>query len=72
MSIPWRGRFQDSSITWEQYLDIDEADQRNLEIVDGYVVPREQRDSCHQQVASCLSNAVEVSAVEEMRRSGDT
>ncbi len=72
MSIPWRGRFQDSPITWEQYLDIDQEDRRNLEIVDGYVVPREQRDAHHQKVASRLSNAIEESAVEEMRRSGDT
>ncbi|KAF0848826.1 Uma2 family endonuclease [Nocardia caishijiensis] len=72
MSIPWRGRFQDSPITWEQFLDIDEETRRGLEIVDGYVVPREQRDARHQKVASRLSNAIEESAVEEMRSNGDT
>ncbi|MGF6888161.1 Uma2 family endonuclease [Nocardia sp. GAS34] len=71
MSLPWRGRFQEAPITWEEFLQIDEDTRQTLEIVDGYVIPREQRDSKHQKVGTRLSNALEEAAVEEMRRNGD-
>jgi len=71
MSFPWRGQVQEAPLSWEEFLQIDEDIRRTVEIVDGYVVPREQRDSKHQKVGSRLSNALEESAVEEMRRGGD-
>jgi Uma2 family endonuclease len=60
-----------SPISWEAFLDIDREIRRDLEIVDGYVVPREQRGRDHQKVATRLSLALEAAAVAEMRRSGD-
>jgi hypothetical protein len=71
MSFPWRGPVQDAPIGWEEFLQIDEDIRHSVEIVDGYVIPREQRDSKHQKVGSGLSNALEEAAVEEMRRGGD-
>ncbi|WP_119726443.1 Uma2 family endonuclease [Thermomonospora amylolytica] len=61
---------QHEPITWEAYLDIDEETRRDLELVDGYVVPREQRGRDHQKVATRLSLALEREAVAEMRRTG--
>lgn len=62
---------QHAPITWEMFLDIDEDLRRDLEIVDGYVVPREQRGRDHQKVGTRLSLALERAAVAEIRRSGD-
>lgn len=42
MTTAWHD-LQHDPITWEMFLDIDEDIHRDLEIVDGYVVPREQR-----------------------------
>jgi len=61
---------QHEPISWEMFLDIDEDFRRDLEIVDGYVVPREQRGREHQKVATRLSLALEGAAVAQMRRSG--
>jgi hypothetical protein len=61
---------QHEPITWETFLDIDLELRRNLEIVDGYVVPREQRSREHQKVATRLSLAVETAAVQQMRKTG--
>jgi Uma2 family endonuclease len=61
---------QHEPITWEMFLDIDEDIRRDLEIVDGFVVPREQRGREHQKVATRLSMALEQAAVEQMRRTG--
>ncbi|GII75490.1 hypothetical protein Sru01_04720 [Sphaerisporangium rufum] len=62
---------QHTPITWETFLDIDEDVRRDLEIVDGYVVPREQRGREHQKVGTRLSLALERAAVTEMRRTGN-
>jgi len=62
---------QRGPISWEAFLDIDPDVRRDLEIVDGYVVPREQRGRDHQKVATRLSLAWERSAVARMRHSGD-
>jgi Putative restriction endonuclease len=43
MTIAWHD-LQHEPITWEMFLDIDEDVRRDLEIVDGYAVPREQRE----------------------------
>lgn len=72
MTIPWQGSFQRDPITWEEFLDIDEEFRQDLEIVDGFVVPREQRDAKHQKVGTRISIALEEAAVEEMRRDGGT
>lgn len=61
---------QPEPITWEDYLDLDEDVRRELEIVDGYVVPREQRGRDHQKVATRLSIALESAAVAQMGRTG--
>jgi Uma2 family endonuclease len=61
---------QHEPITWDMFLEIDEDIRRDLEIVDGYVVPREQRSREHQKVATRLSLALETSAVQQMRKSG--
>jgi Uma2 family endonuclease len=61
---------QHAPITWEEFLDIDPDIRRDLEIVDGYVIPREQRGRDHQKVATRLSLALEQAAVKQMRRSG--
>ncbi|WP_067480218.1 Uma2 family endonuclease [Actinomadura hibisca] len=61
---------QHDPITWEMFLEIDEDVRRDLEIVDGYAVPREQRGREHQKVGTRLSMALENAAVAEMRRSG--
>jgi Uncharacterized protein conserved in cyanobacteria len=61
---------QHTPLTWEMFLDIDEDIRRELEIVDGYVIPREQRGRDHQKVGTRLSLALEHAAVEEMRRTG--
>jgi len=66
VTISWHGS-QPQPITWEQYLDLDEAIRRDLEIVDGFIVPREQRSREHQQVGTRLSLALEGAAVAEMR-----
>jgi Uma2 family endonuclease len=52
------------------FLDIDEDLRRDMEIVDGYVVPREQRGRDHQKVATRLSLALESAAVGQMRKVG--
>ena len=54
MATAWH-ELQHAPITWEMFLDIDEDVRRDLEIVDGYVVPREQRSREHQKVATWLS-----------------
>lgn len=69
MTTDWHD-VQQTPITWGMYLDIDEDTRRGLEIVDGYVVPREQRGRDHQKVATRLSMALEQSAVAEMRHTG--
>ncbi|WP_327092367.1 Uma2 family endonuclease [Nonomuraea sp. NBC_01738] len=61
---------QHDPLTWEMFLDIDEGIRADLEIVDGYVVPREQRGREHQKVGTRLSTALERAAVEQMRRTG--
>lgn len=61
---------QHDPIAWETFLDIDEDIRRDLEIVDGYVVPREQRGRDHQKVGTRLSLALEAAAVAQMRRTG--
>jgi Uma2 family endonuclease len=61
---------QHEPISWETFLDIDEDIRRDLELVDGYVIPREPRGREHQKVGARLSNALEAAAVEQMRRSG--
>lgn len=65
-----RPRAQQEPIAWEAFLDLDEDIRRELEIVDGYVVPREQRGRDHQKVGTRLSLALEQAAVGEMRRGG--
>jgi Uma2 family endonuclease len=62
---------QHAPISWEAFLDIDRDLRRDLEIVDGYVVPREQRGRDHQKVATRLSLALEAAAVAQMRRAGE-
>lgn len=69
MTIAWH-ELQHEPITWEMFLDIDEDVRRDLEIVDGYVVPREQRSREHQKVATRLSLALETAAVQQMRKTG--
>lgn len=69
MTVAWHD-MQREPITWEAFLDIDEDVRRDFEIVDGYVVPREQRGRDHQKVATRLSMALESAAVDAMRRSG--
>jgi len=69
MTTAWHDVQQDP-ITWEMFLEIDEDIRRDLEIVDGYVVPREQRSREHQKVATRLSLALETAAVQQMRKSG--
>lgn len=70
MTTDWRDP-QHEPITWETFLDIDEDIRRDLEIVDGYVIPREQRSREHQKVATRLSLALEAAAVRQMRESGE-
>jgi Uma2 family endonuclease len=65
LKVPPRRTF-----SWEMFLDIDAAIRRDLEIVDGFVVPREQRSRDHQKVATRLSLALEAAAVEQMRKTG--
>jgi|SRR5215472_5524858 len=69
MTTAWHG-VQHDPITWEMFLEIDEDLRRDFEIVDGYVVPREQRSREHQKVATRLSLALETAAVQQMRKSG--
>ena len=69
MTTAWHD-LQHEPITWEMFLDIDEDIRRDLEIVDGYVVPREQRSREHQKVATRLSLALETAAVQQMRKTG--
>lgn len=64
------GESQREPITWEMFLDIAEDLRQDLEIVDGYVVPREQRGPDHQKVGFRLAAALEDAAVAEMRRTG--
>jgi Uma2 family endonuclease len=61
---------QHDPITWEMFLEIDEDIRRDLEIVDGFVVPREQRGRDHQKVGTRLSLAFEQAAVQQMRSGG--
>ncbi|WP_280371862.1 Uma2 family endonuclease [Nocardia wallacei] len=68
MTVSWQ-KAQQEPVTWEAFLDIDEDFRRELEIVDGYVVPREQRGRDHQKVGTRLSLALERAAVDEMRSS---
>jgi Uma2 family endonuclease len=68
MTTAWH-ELQHEPITWEMFLDIDEELRRDLEIVDGYGVPREQRGREHQKVATRLSLALET-AVQQMRKTG--
>ncbi|MFB4295653.1 Uma2 family endonuclease [Actinomadura sp. NTSP31] len=68
--MPVWHRQQHEPITWEMFLEFDEGIRRDLEIVDGYVVPREQRGREHQKVATRLSLALEQAAVQQIRRSG--
>jgi Uma2 family endonuclease len=70
MTTAWH-ELQQEPITWEMFLDIDEELRRDLEIVDGYVVPREQRSREHQKVATRLSLALETAAVQQMRKTGN-
>ena len=69
MTTAWHD-LQHEPISWEMFLDIDEHIRRDLEIVDGYVVPREQRSREHQKVATRLSLALERAAVQQTRKSG--
>jgi Uma2 family endonuclease len=69
MTTAWHD-LQHEPISWEMFLDIDESVRRDLEIVDGYVVPREQRSREHQKVATRLSLALETAAVQQMRKTG--
>ena len=69
MTTSWY-ELQHEPITWETFLDIGGDLRRDLEIVDGYVVPREQRSREHQKVATRLSLALETAAVQQMRKSG--
>jgi hypothetical protein len=59
---PSWGEPQPQPISWEEYLDFDDEVRRELEIVDGYVVPREQRGRDHRKVATRLSIALEGAA----------
>lgn len=68
MSVAWDD-VQREPITWETYLEINEDVRRDLEIVDGYVVPREQRGRDHQKVATRVSMALETAAVDAMKGS---
>ncbi|WUI02932.1 hypothetical protein OHR68_14350 [Spirillospora sp. NBC_00431] len=61
---------QHEPITWEMFLEIDEDIRRDMEVVDGFVVPREQRGRDHQKVGTRLSLALEQAAVERVRQSG--
>jgi Uma2 family endonuclease len=70
MTTAWH-ESQHEPISWETFLDIDEDIRRDLEIVDGYVVPREQRSREHQKVATRLSLALEAAAVQQMRKVGE-
>jgi Uma2 family endonuclease len=67
VTVSWK-ESQHAPITWETFLDIDEELRRDLEIVDGYVIPREQRGRDHQKVGTRLSLALERAAVADMRR----
>ena len=69
MTTAWHD-VQHEPISWDMFLEIDEDIRRDLEIVDGYVVPREQRSREHQKVATRLSLALETAAVQQMRKSG--
>ncbi|WP_405178102.1 hypothetical protein OG225_28480 [Nocardia sp. NBC_01377] len=69
MTVIWQGP-QPTPIDWVTFLDIEEDVRRELEIVDGFVVPREQRGRDHQKVGTRLSLALERAAVAEMRGSG--
>lgn len=52
------------------FLAIDEDLRRDMEIAEGYVLPRGQRSREHQKVATRLSLALESAAVHQMRTSG--
>lgn len=45
---------QRDPIAWEEYLALDTDVRREVEIVDGYLVPRERRTSQHQRVVTLL------------------
>ncbi|WP_344891978.1 Uma2 family endonuclease [Actinomadura meridiana] len=49
-------------ITWETFLGLDQDVQRDLEIVDGVPVPREERTREHQKVGARLAQALEQAA----------
>ncbi|MFD4428342.1 Uma2 family endonuclease [Nocardia sp. NPDC058497] len=61
---------QSAPISWEEFLGLDEELRRDMELVDGYLVPREQRSRNHQKIGTRLANALERAAVAEMRRDG--
>lgn len=61
---------QHDPITWDMFLEIDEDLRRDMEIAEGYVLPRGQRSREHQKVATRLSLALESAAVHQMRTSG--
>jgi hypothetical protein len=71
MTTAWHA-LQHEPISWQMFLDIDEEVRRDLEIVDGYVVPREQRSRELQKVATRLCLALETAAVQQMRKTGGT
>ncbi|WP_236543871.1 Uma2 family endonuclease [Spiractinospora alimapuensis] len=53
---------QRAPLTWEMFLGIDPETRRDLELVDGYLVPREQRSSEHQAVLRRLLSILEEAA----------
>lgn len=61
---------QRAPLTWEMFLAIDPEVRRDLEIVDGYLVPREQRSSEHQAVLWQLLSILEEAAGESEHGSG--
>lgn len=63
---------QGEPISWDEFLEIDPDVLRELEIVDGYLVPREQRSRTHQKVGTRLSLAWEQAVVAEMRRTPES
>ncbi|MBH0775912.1 Uma2 family endonuclease [Nocardia bovistercoris] len=69
MTVSWQAP-QPTPIDWATFLEIEPDIRRDLEIVDGFVVPREQRGRDHQKVGTRLSLALERVAVAEMRGSG--
>ncbi|MFE3445428.1 Uma2 family endonuclease [Nocardia sp. NPDC059180] len=69
MTVSWNTT-QPAPISWEEFLGLGVELRRESELVDGYLVPREQRSRNHQKVGARVSNALERAAVVEMRRDG--